>query len=286
MMRIGDNLVHEYSKITSVNSSREIMSRFIAHRSFNPSSSCSRPVDFFALLAAMTLLLAHLYAHHHREATNILAHQRLSDRAMLDQALERMDVIKNTNKDIVAEKSARLIRRLLDIEADAAEGSSYTTRSVEGDDDMHDCRTEVEELHLNIPYLGSIKIARTGPISRELLAGNSPCRPHQTSQRELAERELSVTPKNAFASLSHAPVPDEQPLGYLSNAQIQAPWHEQSKLQSPPSSSYDNIALQSCLGLPPFAAGVDDWACQGVDMAIFDGLMRGTTCSDAARLEP
>ena len=46
---------HEYAKITCVNASREILPRFIAHRSFQPKSSCSRPVDFFALLAAMTL---------------------------------------------------------------------------------------------------------------------------------------------------------------------------------------------------------------------------------------
>ncbi|KAL2018243.1 hypothetical protein VTK56DRAFT_1150 [Thermocarpiscus australiensis] len=285
MMRIGDNVVHEYSKITCVNSSREILSRFIAHRSFNPSSSCSRPVDFFALLAAMTLLLAHLDAHHHREATNILAHQRLSDRAMLDQALERMDAIRNINNDVITEKSAQLIRRLLDIEADAAEGSSYTTRSAEGDDDVHEGRREGGELHLNIPYLGVIKIARQGPISRELLAGNGLRRPHQAAQVELPQREPPAAPNDAFASLSQASVPDEPPPGHLPNAQLQTPWYEQSMLQCP-SAGYDNMALQSHVGLPPIAAGVDDWAFQGVDMAFFDGLMRGTTCPDAAGLEP
>ena len=302
MMRIGDNTEHEYSKITCVNASREIMTRFIAHRSFNPMSSCSRPVDFFALLAAMTLLLAHLDAHHHREATNFLAHQRLSDRAMLDQALERMDVISNVNKDVIAEKSAKLIRRLLDIEDDAAEGSSYTARSVRRDDDMQEGNKEGEELHLHIPYLGVIKIARQGPISREPSLGNAASRPHQTSKVEFLQREPFAASNDAFASLPDASPADEQPLSHLHgmtqgstfsgnlpaserpNAQLQAPGYEQSMLQYP-GSSQENITLHPDVGLPPITASINDWAFQGVDMAFFDSLMRGTSCEDATGLE-
>lgn len=302
IMRIGDNTEHEYSKITCFNASREIITRFIAHRSFNPMSSCSRPVDFFALLAAMTLLLAHLDAHHHREATNFLAHQRLSDRAMLDQALERMDVISNVNKDVITEKSAILIRRLLDIEADAAEGSSYTARSVRGDDDVQEGKKEGEELRLHIPYLGVIKIARQGPISREPWLGNAASRPHPTFQVEFPQREPLAASNDAFASPHHVSPTDEQSLSHLQgmaqgstfsgdlpaserpNAQLQAPGYEPSMLQYP-SSSHDNIALQPHVGLPPIAAGVDDWTFQGVDMAFFDSLMRGTSCVDAAGLE-
>ncbi|KAK4237899.1 hypothetical protein C8A03DRAFT_15611 [Achaetomium macrosporum] len=289
MMRIGDHAAHEYSKVTCVNASREILSRFIAHRSFNPSSSCSRPVDFFALLAAMALLLAYLDAPHHREATNILAHQRLSDRAMLDQALERMDAIRNVDDDVITEKSAQLIRQLLDIEADAAEGSSYTARNVEGEDDMHEGRREAAEVHLNIPYLGVIRIARRGPISHEPLAGNTLRRPScQTSQAELPQREPpSGEPNDALASVSYAAVPDEQHLDRPSNAQLlQGPWYEQSMLQCANSTYDDNVVMPSHASLPPIAAGADDWAFQGVDLAFFDGLMRGTACPDAAGLEP
>lgn len=302
MMRIGDKTEHEYSKITCVNASREIMMRFIAYRSFNPMSSCSRPVDFFALLAAMTLLLAHLDSHHHREATNFLAHQLLSDRAMLDQALERMDVISNISKDVITEKSAKLIRRLLDIEADAAEGSSYTARSVRGDDDVREGKKEGEELRLHIPYLGVIKITRQGPISRELSLGNAASRLHQTSQVEFLQREPLPASNDAFASLPYASPTDEQPLSRLHGiaqgstffgdlpaselptAQSQAPGYEQSTLQYP-SSGHDNIVLEPHAGLPPITAGVNDWAFQGVDMAFFDSLMRGTSCEDAAGLE-
>lgn len=310
MMRIGDNTntEHEYSKITCVNASREIMTRFIAHRSFNPMSSCSRPVDFFALLAGMTLLLAHLDAHHHREATNFLAHQRLGDRAMLDQALERMDVISNINNDVITEKSAKLIRRLLDIEADEAEGSSYTARSVSGDDDMEEeGKKEGEELQLNIPYLGVIKIARQGPISREQpWFGNEASRPpHRAS--EFPQREpLATSNDHVFPPLPHASASNgQQPLSHLhgmaqgcptfsgdlpasdrpSAQQSQAPRYEQSMLNYLDTGQDDSIAVHPHVGLPPIAAGINDWAFQGVDMAFFDSLMRGSSCVDGAGLE-
>ncbi|RYP60503.1 hypothetical protein DL770_009980 [Monosporascus sp. CRB-9-2] len=302
MMRLGDNTEREYSKIACVNASREIMTRFIAHRSFNPMSSCSRPVDFFALLAAMTLLLAHIDAHHHREATNFLAHQRLSDRAMLDEALERMDVISNVSKDVITEKSAELIQRLLDIEADAAEGSSYTARSVRGDEEAQEDTKEGEELRLHIPYLGLIKIGRRGPVSREPSLRNAASRPHQTSRVEFPQREPLATSNDAFASLPHSSPTDEQPLTNLHgaaqgstfsrdlpalgrpNAQLQAPGYEQSMLQYP-SSSHDYITLQPHTGLSPISVSANEWAFQGVDMAFFNSLMRGTSCVDAAGLE-
>lgn len=302
MMRIGDNTEHEYSKITCVNASREIMIRFITHRSFNPMSSCSRPVDFFALLAAMTLLLAHLDAHHHREATNFLVHQRLSDRALLDQALERMDIISNVNKDAITEKSAKLIRQLLDIEADAAEGSSYTTSSVRGDDDVQEGKKEDQELRLYIPYVGVIKIARQGPISREPSLGNEVSRPHQTSQVEFLQGGRLAASNDAFASLPHTSPSDEQSPRHMygmtqgspiseelaaserPNARLQVSGYEQPMLQYP-GSSHDDIALQSHMGLPPIAAGVNEWTFQGVDMAFFDSLMRGAPGMDTVGLE-
>jgi hypothetical protein len=261
IVRTGDNTVHEYSKMTCVNASREIITRFIVHRSFNPMSSCSRPVDFFALLAAMTLLLAHIDAYHHRQTVNFLAHQRVSDRAMLEQALEKMDAISKVNKDVVTEQSAKLVRRLLEIEADAAQGSNYTARTYDGDES----EKGDEELRLHIPYLGVIKIRRQGPIS---------CGPHPTFQ---AESSSLTTP---FVACPHA---TEQPLGQspFPGDQSQS-GHEQPLLQY---HNINNITLKSQNCLPPITAGVDDWAFQGVDMAFFDSLMKGIVSTDSAGLE-
>ncbi|KAL2145260.1 hypothetical protein VTI28DRAFT_7628 [Corynascus sepedonium] len=232
-LRIGDNTVDDYSKVTCVSSSREIIVCFIAHRAFNPSSSCSRPVDFFALQAAMTLLLAHLGANHHQKGEpNILAHQRLSDRAMLEQALERMNAIKTVNKDVTTEKSAELIRRLLEVEADAAGGSRYTARTAQdGDGGTDQPSREVEgQVLLAIPYFGVVRIARQGPISRRPLTANVACHPQEIE---------------------------------------------------PPRLSHDGFQLSGQEGFPSITASVDEWAFQGVDMAFFDSLTRGTTGFDA-----
>ena len=318
MHGIGDTGEHECSKITCVNAGREILTRFIAHRSFRPTSSCSRPVDFFALLAAMTLLLAHLDAHHqhhHRPAINLLAHQRLSDRAMLDQALEQMDVLGNVCKDPVAEQSAKLIRRLLDVEDDAAEGSSYTTRSVpcDEDDTQEDMEKEGGELRLHIPYLGVIKIARQNTISQEQppLGSVTSRPPPQTPQVDYLPRASPLaSTSDTYMTLSqvlpaaeqHRPLdnlhgvvqglnssPDHRPASERPSSQS----HEATgydgqstyTLQYCDSSGQDDITLQPQMGLPCITAGADDWALQGVDMAFFDSLMRGTSCPGAVDFE-
>ncbi|KAK9427503.1 hypothetical protein V1505DRAFT_35079 [Lipomyces doorenjongii] len=299
MHGISNDTEHEYSKITCVNASREIITRFIAHRSFQPKSSCSRPVDFFALLAAMTLSLAHLDAHYHRNATNFLAHQRLSDRAMLDQALERMDVMRDDNKDVVMKDSGKLIRQLLEIEADAANGSSYTASSVRRDeDDVQDPAGKgCGELRLLIPCLGTIKITRQGLISREPLQDSAASRPYETQTEFPYVESTHATLNDACASVPHAsPTDVRQPLYHLHgvtqnspflgdllaqgqlNRQLQTSREEQQRvLQYRSGLDEDDTTLQSHLDLPAIAAGVHDWAFQGADVAFFDSLMR--SCS-------
>ncbi|KAK4248261.1 hypothetical protein C7999DRAFT_40543 [Corynascus novoguineensis] len=254
-LRIGDNRVDDYSKITCVSSSREIIVRFIAHRAFNPSSSCSRPVDFFALQAAMTLLLAHLGANHHQKGEpNTLAHQRLSDRAMLEQALERMIAIKTVNKDVTTEKSAELIRRLLEIEADAAGGSRYTARTAQDGDGGTDQppREGEGQVLLAIPYFGVVRIARQGPISRRPLTANVAC----------CSQEIE---------------PPRQAFGQSPDAGLVPSWYDPPGVQCP----IDGFQLSVQEDFPPITASVNDWAFQGVDMAFFDSLTRGTTGFDA-----
>lgn len=288
MHGIKENTDQGYSQITCVNASREIMMRFIAHRTSNPMSSCSRPVDFFALLAAMTLLLAHLDAHHHQETANFLAHQRLSDLAMLDEALERMDLISSMNSDVTTEQSARLIRRLLEVEADAAEGSSYTATSVGEDDDDKQREMNIgdKEVRLHIPYLGVIKIARQGPIWRVPSFEAATVRQYRTSPmltpqttRPCPSLDSSCAAPPVFLQANvqqRVGQVDGRPKGAtFSSANAQQSGHDgQPMMQCP--NSYQDFDLHTNAELPSIAAGIDDWALQGVDTAFFDALMRGT----------
>lgn len=256
------------------------MTRFIAHRTFNPKSSCSRPVDFFALLAAMTLLLVHLDAHHRRGnmATNFLAHQRLSDRAMLDQAIDRLDMISHLSKDATAQQSAALIRRLLDLEADAARGNRDPARSESvsaGVPGSNNAATETGSEHdllLPSPYLNLLWNTREGPIARELwLEGAAVSLPHAPPPIDAQSYTTSQNPST---------LPTNTP---ASDCSIQSRYDDPSMLHYSTSSA-DNMTLQHPMGLST-RAGVNDWTFEGVDMAFFDSLMRGTSCMDPAELE-
>ncbi|RYP08991.1 hypothetical protein DL765_008608 [Monosporascus sp. GIB2] len=169
---------HEYAKLTCVNASREILTRFIAFRSFNRIAFCCRSTDFFALMAAITLLLAHLDSHriyHEHGATsqfpyNMLANQRLSDLAMMEEVLDNMYHVSRLDTDVLSQKSANLLRWLLAIEAEAAGGRIYHIERVNeqafegshGEDDNGSFSegTEQQSVRMNIPYFGVIKIIR------------------------------------------------------------------------------------------------------------------------------
>ncbi|KAJ5634393.1 hypothetical protein N7528_002235 [Penicillium herquei] len=229
----GSHTGHEYSKVTCVNASREIMTRFITHRTFNPMSSCSRPVDFFAFLAAMTMLLTHIDAH--REATNFLAHQRLSDRAMLEQVLDLMDLVGKIDKDAIAQKSAEVIRHLLDIESEASQGIIYTRTMEEECQSTQDILKSDNELCLRVPYLGSIKISRQP---------SPPCMAGRSHEADFMLQQSSIA---------------------TDHGNVQAVYPEISLIEEG----------QHQVDLPGMTAGVDDWTFQGVDMAFFDSLTKG-----------
>jgi hypothetical protein len=103
----------DYSKIACLMASREIIRRYNAFRSTKPILSCCRPLDFVALIAALSLAVAHLNTHRHRGTYMFLSHVRSSDRALIEQVLETMDRIARINNDVMTCQSSCLLRRLL-----------------------------------------------------------------------------------------------------------------------------------------------------------------------------
>ncbi|CAK7266679.1 hypothetical protein SEPCBS119000_002152 [Sporothrix epigloea] len=125
----------EYSRTASVSASREVLSRYVLFRGFNRSACCCRLLEFFALMASLTLILVHIDGHRHTArngpASNVLAHQRVSDRAMMEEALDSMDLVGKLNEeDTISGTSVDLLRQLLAIEADTARGSSEALESL------------------------------------------------------------------------------------------------------------------------------------------------------------
>jgi hypothetical protein len=239
----------EYSRMTCVNASREILSRFIILRNFNQIAYSCRTVDFLALMAAMTLLLVHLRGHND-DTENLLAHQYLSDRAMIEKAQENMGEINRLNADALSAQSADLLRRMLALESELnVDGSCSAGRvSVQGaDSGIRVADQEVDAVvSVNVPYFGVIKIAREG-MTKERTRPNS-----------LAASTMGVVGVSTS--------------GDASNGLVEAAMATPGNARDTYEGFYDSI-VQRHEDFPSLAAGGEDWAFQGVDMAFFQSLM-------------
>ncbi|EGX88125.1 C6 zinc finger domain protein [Cordyceps militaris CM01] len=253
----------EYSRMACVSAAREIVTRFTSHRSFNLVSSCSRPVDFLALLASITLLLAHIDAHHRSRPRNILAHQRQSDRSLLEQALERMDLLSNINKDMIGEKSASVIRQLLDIETEAAHGIDYIATATPGDDGRESNDTDEHGnacFRLQIPYLGTIKIACHNSVSKDPWA--APVYP------SALPRPTMMVSSDASQSSSDIGVHT----GSTGDIEMVTPAHDTRHGTAAQPSQPEVLA-----DFPGITADIENWTFQGIDMAFFNSLVGETS---------
>ncbi|OCK76858.1 hypothetical protein K432DRAFT_385126 [Lepidopterella palustris CBS 459.81] len=301
---------YEYSLITCVNASREVLSRFITLRNFNGIAYSCRTVDFLALMAAMTLLLAHLDSHL-SEAENLLAHQYHSDRAVIEQVQENMEEVNRLNSDALSAQSADLLRRLLTIEVDTADGYPRCTRRVSvqeaGTETALPGQDDDAIVSVHIPYFGIIKIAREG-MSKEISKSqattaktNRPAQSQVVGRSSTASTEpLPAGPQmrpsrlfgpsgipnleamtSAGADYDHVEAPS---MMLDTDAKTQA---QLGTLSIPDNGANDvatHFAPQLQNGLsdpllqhgeyPELAAGGEDWAFQGVDLAFFESLMR------------
>ncbi|KAE8394148.1 hypothetical protein BDV23DRAFT_169746 [Aspergillus alliaceus] len=170
MLRFPSDHRYDHSKITTVNASREILSRYATFRTANPAHFYCRGIDFLAFVATTVLCLAHIESHGQRHQPsqtpnfstifNYLAHSRPSDRGTMERTLEIMDSMARTGTDMIASKLTRIIHHLLTVEAAAANGTIYSASSCKGDGGeleydgkMTDSGTS---LHINLPYFGTI----------------------------------------------------------------------------------------------------------------------------------
>lgn len=314
---------NEQSRLASVNASREQLTRFIMFRSYNHVAFSCRALDFFALVAGLTLVIAHLNEHRKRRRyqegpdgqrfgppppSNILAYQRNGDRAMIEQVLENMEGLAQRSQDKLSERSAGLLRSLLTLEADAAAAATKVSGREQDNDfavaaaamtEMHpDSATgDGESVRIGIPYFGTIRISPAGVVSMETL-------PRDTASPSLQQhRKLDTSPTlrspegtnstglsdyaGGIQTISAAqPSPGDridsdmapapsQPAqaSYTSTPLSEIPINQPFAPQFP---SVINDALQQQYLYPGLTAGVDDWAFQGVDMAFFDSLIRGS----------
>ncbi|KAI1386034.1 uncharacterized protein F4822DRAFT_360787 [Hypoxylon trugodes] len=270
MLRSSDDRQYEYFKVACVNASREILSRFIVLRNFNRIAINCRTSDFVALMAAMTLILAHLDSHRQfSRASNFLAHQYLSDRAMMEQVQETMEELSRLNADIFSAECADLLNRLLAIEAEAADGLGGHVEGVRVETQKTGVAEKTENeasdgiVSVTIPYFGIIKITCEG-ISKE--TPKSSHIPHESRNSEIRLlSEMGNVGNVGGVGVAELSTPAQSRSRNAFYTTVNNPNFVQLEPQTP-SSLFD-------LPLPGLTAGVDDWTFQGVDTAFFDSLM-------------
>ncbi|KAH8896880.1 hypothetical protein GQ53DRAFT_838337 [Thozetella sp. PMI_491] len=275
----------DYSKNTCTYASREVLSRYLAFRSVVQIVYCCRPVDFCALTAALSLLLAHLHSRRQNSGWQ-LTHQRVSDRLLIERVVEKLDELNRLNNDELSSEIAKLARKLLNIEAECAKmGGRYSGDIV--DDGQSGSHENERDLLIKIPYFGTVKIvcepsypaSSSVPVSMassqadiQQLSLTSMFTPNSTS--------LSSEPRTSSGG-SVAPPPDT--VGYrtielvqnhsntlVEDRQVDFPISQQLVVLQDPGQSHFDLAM------PDLIADVEDWAFQGVDAAFFESLISGS----------
>ncbi|KAH8775194.1 hypothetical protein F5883DRAFT_411144 [Diaporthe sp. PMI_573] len=264
------NREHEYSLITCANASREMLSRFIALRGFDGAAYSCRTIDFIALMAAMTLLLAHLDGHH-PETQNLLAHQYHSDRAMIEQIKDYMEEFDRAKSDPLSSQIAGWLARLLAIEAETLDDGGLhhaMTVSVQEEGTPDEENNSHDTVIVQLPYSGVLKIVRNG-INRDV---------HIEKQKPQCGHEHAAAPVEAATPLNTGYKSIVGASSTSSSDYYSAEHSEQ--LQSPSSSERGSDSLhslqQELVQFPDLAATGDQWAFQGVDWAFFENFTRHT----------
>ncbi|PTB38411.1 hypothetical protein M441DRAFT_29782 [Trichoderma asperellum CBS 433.97] len=253
ILLISNDRKYDYSKMTAINASREILSRFVLY--FGTNSNCPsycRGVDFLTFIASMTLCLAHIKGHCERqigimsnETTSIfqfLVHQRPQDIGFVERIMESMEK-KTTRDDPITQTITNSLRQLVTIEASVANQSScIASLSCQigcdglesGGISMH---MNNDVLHIYIPYYGTIKIER------------------ESSSHKFLE-------DNSFSVKSLSQMPWET---------LQSPT-ERSLIMEPTDEPNRRNTKEDSILIPSIGEEFSDWAFSGIDLSLLETI--------------
>ena len=312
LLQPSDEPRYDYSKVTAVMASRELLTRFVAFRGSGTVAAYCRGIDLLSFIASTVLSLAHIDACRQKRvrrsdsgnALHLVAHRRMSDRGLLEQTLQCILKIAEDDKDAMACMISDILQHLLAIEEAAAKDDSYsTTISSEpgvSEPQYGDKVTGAgHSLRIHVPYFGTIKIEHSS-VSRQ--AGFEQAVLDETSRSLSVSTSLSHDRQNSFDCYSQKDRNGEREvLELMPGMSVQAAYRiggdsANADWQRVPShldllgteEQHGAAALDrnvfdfehtgvdmATLLVPGLAADVNDWALQGVDTALFDNMIRG-----------
>lgn len=257
LMREDPDGKYEHLKVTCLMASREILRRYNAYRAAKPVLSCCRPLDFVALFASLTVMVAQMNTHRPHMTYSFLGQQRPNDRKLIEEVLTTMDRVAQLNDDAMTFQSVSLLRQLMHIESDAFAGHCYVTEEVsETESTVSEGRcTNMDKcsnvLLLDIPYFGTIRISRQQTQEADRQQTTEPYGALPADKINV----LGGEPRTSSSAVAPYPVFTG---GFDFSLQI---------------GSDSNLDPFHQANYPDLTATVDDWAFQGVDTAFFGSIM-------------
>ncbi|RYP63626.1 hypothetical protein DL771_009185 [Monosporascus sp. 5C6A] len=215
MLRPTGNEQSAYSRVACVNASRELLSRYIKFRCTNQIVFCCRSIDFAACTASLAVLLSHI-ARWNRGAdvADFLVHQRLSDRALVDETIDLMMEADGASNDAQLKQTSDILKALADMEAEAAaRGEKSPASPAEAPQLQSHCRMRC--LQLKLPSLGTVKITNRGiscSAESPLFSGSSPAVGPPSSQppTDHYNQTQGSPPQDALCDTVLGPTPQQQ----------------------------------------------------------------------------
>ncbi|KAI1429260.1 hypothetical protein F5Y12DRAFT_474908 [Xylaria sp. FL1777] len=186
MLRFLHSQQYYYSTTAVINSSREILTRFTAFRSRHPSVSYCRGLDFFTFVASAALCLLHIYSSSESRIadrcdglgiSDLLAHQRFTNRGLMEQALRSTEKIAQVESDDkLTSDIIPTFRKLLAVEEEAYEGVVYNIHLPSNNEQLgNSSNREVvdscDTLYLDLPFCGTIRIERASATNNSSTEG-------------------------------------------------------------------------------------------------------------------
>ncbi|KAI0816303.1 hypothetical protein GGR55DRAFT_230138 [Xylaria sp. FL0064] len=210
-----------YSTTAVINSSRELLTRFTTFRSQHPAVSYCRGLDVFAFVASVALCLSHIHASSTSQTStrcggigifNLLVHQRHANRGLMEQALQSIEMIAETesddklNSDIIP-----AFRKLLAIEEEAHEGISYSIHLPCDVEQLKDSNSREavdgdDTLYIELPFCGTIRIERSHDFSAEVSGSGQ-----TTEMTHILMGSFPSVPEECFATPFSAMPRSEDP---------------------------------------------------------------------------
>jgi hypothetical protein len=147
----------DYSKTLCWTSSREVLNRYLVLEESGFVAYAYTFVDFFTLIAAVTILLVHIDKHwqtHHvqAQALSVLSHTRSNDLAIVSKVLDQMS--KKSTSSTMSTKGPHILRALLAVEEEAFKFQSVGAGVIVKDENAD----ERPFFEMKIPFYGVLRL--------------------------------------------------------------------------------------------------------------------------------